>query len=971
MANNTADHDTLYHLLPAIYHERDAALGNPLQALLRIIQGQADLVEADIQQMWNNFFIETCAPWVIPYIGDLVGTSPLFDGSRIRQPDTARDLFADLMGPQLIPEMGLRSRADVAKTIYYRRRKGTLPMLEELARDVTGWAAHAVEFFPLLAWSQYVRNHVRAQSHATPDIRRVEVMDRLNGPFDTTCHNVDVRPISQSTGWYNIKNIGFFLWRLQSYEAENVQARRVGAEGDYRYHCSPLGNPAPLFTRLRREGDEAGLATEFHVPGPIRPAAFYEDLEQYKSQRPPRSGFTEFYGPFDLLEDRSLMIFRDGGPIAPDRIISKDLEFWSRPPAGFRGILSGTLVPFAGLTAVDPEVMVTIGEEGPHLARLASNPADPEEARGLLESAIRAAHPSLAFQGTQVVVFEDQLLVIPGTRDQTVTFDASAGDATTVTELALDTTQPVTGVLSGRLNPFPRLTAGSPEMRLAIGDGELLPVLFGSVPTTLAEAREQLESAIQEADPTTPAFSDARVLEVNDRLLIIAGTLDDAVIFEPVVDEDETTVEELKLLNQVGVDPKRGRLVFPLHEEPQDAADVSYHYGFSADLGGGSYRRRAWQVRPALAERIIQVDQSGTTLGSFTSLNAALDEWQANSSFNTIISILDSRTYDTSRTIELDDAHWLVIEAADGVRPHVRFAAPGNPQDTDVLEIIGDHPTTSITFSGLLIEGGIRVVQSLGVLRILHCTLIPGQTLSEEGLPQPDAPSLVVEGEQDNDLLNTLLRVEIAFSITGPLRIPEHVQGLWMLDSILDGTGTTALSAPELAAETGPPAWLERVTILGSSFVRTLSMASEVIFTEPVVSVRRQEGCVRFSFVPEGSVTPQRYRCQPDLEIATQLEQAEKQAQANGDILTEALDIAIRTAILDWLWPSFTAVHYGLPGYAQLRLGSPVQIQTGAEDGSEMGVFSHLKQPQRESNLRLRLQEYLPFGLEPGLIYVT
>ena len=36
-----------------------------------------------------------------------------------------------------------------------------------------------------------------------------------------------------------------------------------------------------------------------------------------------------------------------------------------------------------------------------------------------------------------------------------------------------------------------------------------------------------------------------------------------------------------------------------------------------------------------------------------------------------------------------------------------------------------------------------------------------------------------------------------------------------------------------------------------------------------------------------------------------------------------------------------------------------------------MGAFSHVKQPQRESNLRIRLGEYLPFGLEPGLIYVT
>ena len=36
-----------------------------------------------------------------------------------------------------------------------------------------------------------------------------------------------------------------------------------------------------------------------------------------------------------------------------------------------------------------------------------------------------------------------------------------------------------------------------------------------------------------------------------------------------------------------------------------------------------------------------------------------------------------------------------------------------------------------------------------------------------------------------------------------------------------------------------------------------------------------------------------------------------------------------------------------------------------------MGVFSRLWQPQRETNLKIRLDEYLPFGLVPGLIYVT
>jgi hypothetical protein len=36
-----------------------------------------------------------------------------------------------------------------------------------------------------------------------------------------------------------------------------------------------------------------------------------------------------------------------------------------------------------------------------------------------------------------------------------------------------------------------------------------------------------------------------------------------------------------------------------------------------------------------------------------------------------------------------------------------------------------------------------------------------------------------------------------------------------------------------------------------------------------------------------------------------------------------------------------------------------------------MGAFARLRQPQRETNLRIRLDEYLPFGLHPALIYVT
>ena len=187
----------------------------------------------------------------------------------------------NLPGRGLRPFVALRSRADVAKTIYYRRRKGTLPMLEELARDVTGWPAHAVEYFELLGWTQWLRNHLRPHSLRTPDIRSVERMDRLNGAFDEIAHTVDVRPMSQDEGWYNIRNIGFHLWRLTAYALDRTEARRLGAAGDFRYFFSPLGNSAPLFSRARREGDEAGLATELHVPQPIRPARFFAGIGDF------------------------------------------------------------------------------------------------------------------------------------------------------------------------------------------------------------------------------------------------------------------------------------------------------------------------------------------------------------------------------------------------------------------------------------------------------------------------------------------------------------------------------------------------------------------------------------------------------------------------------------------------------------------------------------------------------------------
>ncbi|MGH9762123.1 MAG: hypothetical protein ACREAC_14955, partial [Blastocatellia bacterium] len=110
------DADTLYQLIPAIYRVRDAALGSPLKALLTVIAGQTAVLEEDLSQLYDDQFIETCAPWVVPYIGDLVGASGL------------RSATLGTLTP----------RAEVARTLGYRRRKGTAAVIQQLAHDVTG-----------------------------------------------------------------------------------------------------------------------------------------------------------------------------------------------------------------------------------------------------------------------------------------------------------------------------------------------------------------------------------------------------------------------------------------------------------------------------------------------------------------------------------------------------------------------------------------------------------------------------------------------------------------------------------------------------------------------------------------------------------------------------------------------------------------------------------------------------------------
>src|SRR5262249_43361687 len=225
----------------------------------------------------------------------------------------------------------------------------------------------------------------------------------------------------------------------------------------------------------------------------------------------------------------------------------------------------------------------------------------------------------------------------------------------------------------------------------------------------------------------------------------------------------------------------------------------------------------------------------------FSTLAAALAQWTADLRPDAVITILDSRNYQLPSSVTLRNEGRLVIEAANRQRPLLQTPTGGTEIEVSPPAVPADADRNGVlTLSGALVEGFLHVTGDLGLLRLLHTTLVPGRSLDENGDPIGTAPSLVVEGAIGGTAINTQLRVQAAFSITGPLVVPEACAGVAALDSIIDGLGGAALAGA--GAEAGPPLTVERSTLWGTTHVKELD-ASESIFTDRVETVRVQQGC--------------------------------------------------------------------------------------------------------------------------------
>jgi hypothetical protein len=299
---------------------RDADRGHPLRALLQVIAEQVNVVDADISGLYENWFIETCKDWVVPYIGDLVGYVPVADTGEPPQRLSSRAMTRERI---LIP------RQEVANTIRYRRRKGTLALLQELAQAVAAWPSRASEVYRLLSYTQNI-NYLHLDRGRTVDLRDGDALDELNGPFDELAHTVDVRNVNARhfAGFGNVADVDVFVWRLKSYALTRVPAYCLEEEGPNCFLFSVLGNDTQLFTRPLAA---ATLPAKLSLPTPISRRDL-QNLEINETTESAANGVPYYYG-----EGKSFNIWVGTPPqlVPTEQIIPADLTDWTyRPQPG-------------------------------------------------------------------------------------------------------------------------------------------------------------------------------------------------------------------------------------------------------------------------------------------------------------------------------------------------------------------------------------------------------------------------------------------------------------------------------------------------------------------------------------------------------------------------------------------------------------------------------------------------------------
>ncbi|MFJ3880195.1 hypothetical protein ACIPW5_22405 [Streptomyces sp. NPDC090077] len=475
-------------------------------------------------------------------------------------------------------------------------------------------------------------------------------------------------------------------------------------------------------------------------------------------------------------------------------------------------------------------------------------------------------------------------------------------------------------------------------------------VLGNDTPLVTRPVREPAPTHV--ADETNvPAFIRRRAFEERTahyygpgKSLCVWTDGDAPVPLSAIVAADLSDWGRVPGRGQVAVDPVLGRIAFPARSAPECGVRVSYHHAFSAPMGGGEYPVAAAPAGPDAAHYRVGPGEE------FVRLTDAVARWYEEKRARparreAVIELVGSVAFQEQVEIRLDHGDRLTVRAESGSRPVLRLL-DWYADRPDALRLTGTGrgrgPLPSVRLAGLLVTGrSVRVRGPVGRVEVSHCTLVPGWSLGGDcRCEHPGEPAL--------ELVRTPACLEVHHSIVGPVVVEADgartgPNRIFVDDSVLDATSERL---PALGGPGGGCAYAElsarRTTVFGSVRAHEVGLVENCLLTGPVHVSVRGRGCVRFSYLPPGSRTPAPFHCEP---------------AASGDPARVV--------------PRFTSTAYGTPGYGQLSAACAPEIRRGADDGSELGAFHDLFQPQREDGLRRRLAEYTPADASAGVLFVT
>lgn len=350
--------EDIFALLPAHMRLADAAEGaavrgrlapadprapedfGPLRNLASLIAREAQVTDEALDDLYDNAFIETCAPWVVPYLGDLLGVRGLQD----------------------IPE-GLDLRARVADALALRARKGTLRALEHAASEASNLPVMAVEYGRRLVHAQSMRL-THPEMGAAVNFRDRPGLARIGMAFERASRGVEVRRIeSPARGRWNLGNVGLQVWRLRPWAISNHQVNPA-ASGRRIFRFHPLGCDARLFDRASARPPIEQPTRESALPIAITRALMAED--------PGR-----FYG-----ENRAIRVFVGNDPVPLSEIRAAHLGDRTTGGTG-GGTEPWNRAPLPALTLIDPELgRLVVGQNRTGPVRISCHFARPHDIGG-------------------------------------------------------------------------------------------------------------------------------------------------------------------------------------------------------------------------------------------------------------------------------------------------------------------------------------------------------------------------------------------------------------------------------------------------------------------------------------------------------------------------------------------------------------------------------------------------------------